>query len=132
MKKRLRKKLHKGEYKETGVSIRVLADQAAATEILDSFAEIADENGLIFCGGGIGHIMLPSEQYGDLTMPGKVEYLMCALAADPYLLTDCILGYFMDPTNKIISLEKIASIKNGVEGNISTEYQINPGIDLWN
>jgi len=58
---------------------------------------IADDNELIFCGDGIGNIIVPNEKYGNLTMPKKIENLVLALISDPYLLTDYIIGYYATP-----------------------------------
>ena len=41
------------------------------------------------------------------------------LATDQYVLTDCILGYFTDPGNKVIAPEEIANIKRAIEANIN-------------
>jgi hypothetical protein len=57
MRKRLRKKLHKGEFQEMGFEIRFRMsndlDEAAFDALIDAFIEQAIEaNGLMFGGGG--------------------------------------------------------------------------------
>jgi len=57
MRKRLRKKLHKGEFQEMGFEIRFRiskdVDEAAFNALIDAFIEQAiEENGLMFGGGG--------------------------------------------------------------------------------
>ena len=91
--------------------------------------DIADENWIVFCCGGIGHIMVPSEQYDAFTMPSKIEHLMLFLIAVPDASADCIMGYFFDPVNKRIIPDKTAAIKAALG---SVDYQINCDIDLWN
>ncbi|MDL2320709.1 YggL family protein [Alistipes sp. OttesenSCG-928-B03] len=131
MKKRLRKKLHKGEFQEVGIFVKVTVTGATAADVLDKLADIADTNRLVFSGGGVGHIILPSEEYGDITMPRKVEYLMSALISDPYLLSDGIIGYYSNPAAKMIPLEKIESVKASINA-LNMEYKANYCVDLWN
>ena len=75
MKKRLRKKLHKGEFQHYGISIMAFANAENVDAILDTIAEIAERYDIIFCGGGLNRMILPSEKYGDLTIPTKVLFL---------------------------------------------------------
>ena len=131
MKKRLCKKFHKGDFKEVGVSIRVSANADTAADVLGNLATIADDNGLVFCGGGIGHFITPNEKYGNLTMPKKVEDLMLALIPEPYLLTDCVVGYYTNPSAKIISADKIESMKAAINA-LNVEHGANYSVDLWN
>ena len=131
MKKRLRKKLRKGEFKEIGVSIRVTVTDATAADVLDGLADIADVNKLTFAGGGAGHIITPGEEYGEITMPRKVESLLLALIPDPYLLSDNIIGYYADPIAKTISADKIERVKSAINA-LNVEHQANYDVDLWN
>ena len=131
MKKRLRKKLHKGEFKEVGIFVKVSVTDATAGDILDKLADIADANKLIFCGGGAGHIITPGEEYGDITMSRKIEYLMLALIPDPYLLSDGIIGYYTDPTTKNISHDKSEKVKAAINA-LNVEHKANYSVDLWN
>lgn len=131
MKKRLRKKLHRDEFREMGISVKVSVTEATAADILDKLADIADANGLIFCGGGAGHIITPGKEYGEITMPRKVEYLMMALIPNPYLLSDGIIGYYTDPVAKTISVDKIEKVKAAINA-LNVEHQANYSVDLWN
>lgn len=131
MKKRIRKKLHKGEFKEMGISVKVTVTDVTAADMLDKLVDIADTNKLIFCGGGAGHIITPGEEYGEITMPRKVEYLMLALIPNPYLLSDGILGYYSDPVAKTISIDKIEKVKAAINA-LNVEHQANYSVDLWN
>ncbi len=131
MKKRLRKKLHKGEFAEIGISIRVSVTDATVADILDKLADIADANRLVFCGGGAGHIITPGEEYGNITMPRKVEYLVLALIPDPYLLSDAIIGYYTDPVAKTISDDRIENVRTAINA-LNVEHDANYSVDLWN
>lgn len=131
MKKRLRKKLHKGEFAKIGISVRVSVTDANVADILDKLAEMADENRLIFYGGGAGHIITPGEEYGNITMPWKVEFLMLALMPDPYLSADAIIGYYADPVARSISDNRIESVKKAINS-LNVEHDANYSVDLWN
>lgn len=56
MKKRLRKKFHKGEFKEVGFEISFIIDnnisEADFDKFLDNFIDIVEVNDLCFSGGG--------------------------------------------------------------------------------
>ena len=54
MKKRLRKKLHKGEFQQYGVSIMVPANTENVDTLLDTLTDIAERHDTIFCGCGLG------------------------------------------------------------------------------
>jgi len=56
MKKRLRKKLHKGEFQQYGISIIVSVNAEKVDTTLDAIADTADRYSLLFCGGGLGRI----------------------------------------------------------------------------
>ncbi len=132
MKKRLEKKLHSGEYAEKGISIKIIATEETAADILDQLAGIADRNGLMLCGGGIGNIILPTAEYGDLTIPTKVERLLLALSDNPYLLTDCVLGYMIAPKDNTMPDDTIGIIKDALCEHFDGLYAANFNVDLWN
>ena len=76
MKKRLRKKLHKSEYKEFGISIFVPANEDGINKKLDTITNIAENNNILFIGGGFGYFTMPSEEYGNMDIPKKIETLI--------------------------------------------------------
>lgn len=131
MKKRLRKKLHKGEFQEIGISIKVTANQNTATTVLQQLAEVAEQNRLIFCGGGAGRIILPPKNYEDLTVPKKIANLIGILSTHPYLLSDCVLGYFSDPINRTMTPEQRCHIADIISSIMTAKYEINSEINLW-
>ena len=57
MKKRLRKKLHLGEFREFGFSVAFQTPSTLSTDernsLLDAFIEMIEQNGLQFGGGGL-------------------------------------------------------------------------------
>ena len=54
--------------------------------------------------------MLPSEEHGELEIPSKVELLISTIAFGKEQLSDCIIGYFVNPVEKDISWD-IANFK---------------------
>jgi uncharacterized protein YggL (DUF469 family) len=132
MKKRIRKKLHKGEFQQHGISIMIPADVNNIEDRLHILTDIADENHILFVGGGLGRFVLPSEEYGDLDIPKKVESLIkyMALSNEPQL--DCIIGYFIHPFEKEINNDIADKVKSKLEESFGNDLEINCKIDLWN
>ena len=132
MKKRLRKKLHKNEFQEFGVSIFVPVNKDNVKEILDAIIDIAENNNILFIGGGIGHFTLPSAEYGNMDIPKKIEILInfIALSNEPQL--EAIVGYFINPDDKEISINIAEKVKSELKAALQTEFKINDRINLWN
>ena len=132
MKKRIRKKLHKGEYQEFGISIFVPANEDSINENLDTITHIADDNNILFIGGGFGYFTLPSEKYGNMDIPKKIETLINYIALSNEPQPDGIIGYFIKPFEKEICIEVAQKVKSELESALNTEVKINLRIDLWN
>ena len=132
MKKRLRKKLRKGEFQQFGISLFVPSNLDDAKKQLDMILDIADNNNLLFVGGGFGHFSMPSEKYNNLDIPPKVVTLIefIALSNEPQL--DGIIGYFINPLENEISKDVAQKVKSELEMSLKTEFKINLKIDLWN
>ena len=75
MKKRLRKKLHKGEFQQFGISLYVPSNLEDGERQLSVILDIADKNQILFVGGGFGYFSMPSEKYNDLDIPKKIQTL---------------------------------------------------------
>lgn len=129
MKKRLRKKWHRGEFKQIGCSVLIPVTLESVDVILDQLTEIAEANNLIFIGGGLGRIVLPSDKYEDRIIPRKVEVLIRGLAFQTDLCKDCILGYFVDFTHRKVIGNKM-EIQTQLES-LNPEYKVNWEVDLW-
>ena len=132
MKRRLRKKLHKGEYQQYGVSIMVPVNVKNVESTLDAITDIADQYNLLFCGGGSGRFVLPSEEYGELEMPSKVEFLVTTIVTGEDQFPDCIIGYFVNPIEKDISQNVANKVKTELENALKVEFKINGRVGLWN
>ena len=65
MKKRIRKKLHVGEFKQTGnvIFINTDGDEQTAETVLELFEPIIENHSLTLAGGGTGRIIIPSGRF---------------------------------------------------------------------
>ena len=132
MRKRLRKKLHKNEFQEFGVSIFVPVNKDNVKEILNDIIDIAENNNILFIGGGLGHFTLPSEKYGNIDIPKKIEILIIFIALSDEPQFEAIIGYFINPDDKEISINIAEKVKSELKAALQTEIKINDRIDLWN
>jgi hypothetical protein len=132
MKKRLRKKLHKGEFQQYGISLMVPVSVENIETTLDAITDIADRYKILCCGGGLGRFVLPSEEHGELEIPSKVELLITTIAFGEEQLSDCIIGYFVNPVEKEISRDIADKVKAELESALKVEFKINCRIGLWN
>ncbi|GHT73322.1 hypothetical protein FACS189456_3610 [Bacteroidia bacterium] len=132
MKKRLRKKLHKGEFAQTGISIAIPITLETVEDALQTITDIAERYKILFIGGGLGRFMLPSKEYGDLDIPKKTLKLieLVALSKDP--LPDYILGHFVNPTGSNISADVTNKIESELKEVVGSNLQFIVNFDLWN
>jgi len=132
MKKRLRKKLHKSEFQEFGISLFVPTDGDSVNKSLDAITHIAEGNNILFIGGGFGYFTMPSEKYGNMDIPKKIETLINYIALSNEPQPDGVIGYFINPFEKEISNEIAQKVKSELETALGTELKINLRVDLWN
>jgi hypothetical protein len=132
MKKRLRKKLHKGEFQQFGISIFVPSDLDNAEKQLNTIIDVADSNNVLFIGGGLGYFSMPSEEYNDLDIPKKIENLIMYAALNDTTQLGGIIGYFINPFEKEISKNVAEKIKSKLEADLKIDFKIHLRIDLWN
>jgi hypothetical protein len=132
MKKRLRKKLHKYEFAQTGISIAIPITLETVENALQTITDIAEHYNVLFVGGGLGRFMLPSKEYGDLDIPQRTLKLieLVALSKDP--LPDYILGHFVNPTENDISADVTNKINSELKEAFGNNLQIIVNFDLWN
>jgi hypothetical protein len=132
MKKRLRKKLHKGEFQQFGISIMVPVNENDIQAKLDAIIDVAEQNNILFNGGGLGLFTLPSKEYGNMDVPKKIETLIKFIALSNEPQPDCIIGYFIKPFEKEINNDVALKVKYELEKALDTEIKVNLKIDLWN
>lgn len=132
MKKRLRKKLHKGEFQQYGISIMVPAAIDTVETTLNGITDIASRHNILFCGGGLGQFVLPSDEYGEQEIPSKVEFLVMNIALSPETLSNCIIGYFVNPAGREITVNTSEEVKTELQNVLGIDFKINCRISLWN
>jgi len=132
MKKRLRKKLHKGEFQQLGISLFVPSNSDDAEMQLDTILNIADNNNILFIGGGFGRFSMPSEKYGNLDIPKKIVDMIMYIALSNEEQLDGIIGYFVNPFEHKISQEIAEKVNAELKNILNTEFKINLRVDLWN
>ena len=132
MKKRLRKKLHRGEFQQYGISIMIPTTVETLETILNGITDIASRHNILFCGGSLGRFVLPSKEFGELEMPSKVEFLVMNIALNPETLSDCIIGYFINPKEKEITIDAADKVKEELQNTLKVDFKINCRISLWN
>jgi len=130
MKKRIRKKLHKDEFQEFGISIFVPVNGDGINEKLDTITHIADNNNILFIGGGFGYFTMPSEEYGNMDIPKKIETVINFIALSNEPQPEGIIGYFIKPFEKEICNEVTQKVKSELETTFGTELKINLRVDL--
>jgi len=132
MKRRLRKKLHKREFQEFGISIFVPVNEGNVKEKLDNIIDIAENNNILFIGGGLGYFTLPPEKYGNMNIPKKIETLIKFIALSNEPQFEAIIGCFVNPHEREISINVAEKVKSKLKEVLQTEFKINEKIDLWN
>jgi len=102
MKKRLRKKYHKGEFRQLGFGVEMLLDPKLITEEtqmdhLDSFLDFVESNNIAVGGGGTllhcSYALCSSKRHGSLTEEDRkkvTEYLKNDPAVLKYHVTDFV------------------------------------------
>ena len=132
MKKRQRKKLHKGEFQQFGISLFVPSDGSNVQESLGVITDIADKNAILFIGGGFGYFVMPSEEYNNLDIPKKIVDLATFIVSNHEQPFDGIIGYFINPFKNEITKDVAEKVKSELETALNAELKINLRIDLWN
>ena len=132
MKKRLRKKLRKGEFQQFGISLFVPSNVDDVERQLDIILDIANNNDILFIGGGFGLFTMPSEKYNHLDIPKKIETLITYIALSNEEQLAGIIGYFIKPFVKEIDNDIAEKVKSELESALKKECKVNIRIDLWN
>ena len=132
MKKRLRRKLHKGEFQQFGISLFVPTNIDDAEKHLDIILDVADNNNILFIGGGFGLISMPSEEYNNLDVPKKIVTLITFIALSKEKQSEGIIGYFIKPFENEICNDVAEKVKSELETALKVDFKINLRIDLWN
>ena len=119
MKKRIRKKLHVGEFKQTGnvIFINTDGDEQTAETVLELFEPIIENHSLTLAGGGTGRIIIP---------PGRFCKQMPLLAGTDLMM---ILVYVKGASE--VPQQALDAIKEAFADE-RYELQISKRMELWN
>lgn len=131
MKKRIRKKLHVGEFKQTGnvIFINTDGDEQTAETVLELFEPIIENHSLTLAGGGTGRIIIPLGRFCK-QMPllaGIVVTTVADESFDPDLMM--ILVYVKGASE--VPQQALDAIKEAFADE-RYELQISKRMELWN
>ncbi len=131
MKKRIRKKLHVGEFKQTGnvIFINTDGDEQTAETVLELFEPIIENHSLTLAGGGTGRIIIPPGIFCK-QMPllaGIVVTTVAEESFDPDLMM--ILVYVKGASE--VPQQALDAIKEAFADE-RYELQISKRMELWN
>lgn len=130
MKKRIRKKLHVGEFKQNGNVIILNSDGEAETAetILSKLELVLDEHSLTATGGGCGRIIIPSKQ-GNKYIP-EIAGLIVSLVTDGMLPADEMMFCIYKKGANEVPQEALDAIKETFADE-KFKLKIGRSIDLW-
>ena len=130
MKKRIRKKLHVGEFKQTGnvIFINTGGDEQIAENVLEMLDPVIENHSLTVAGGGNGRIIIPHRQ-GNKHIPllaGIVVTTVAEESFDPDLMM--FLVYVKGASE--VPQEALDAIKETFADE-KYELQIGKRMELW-
>ncbi len=131
MKKRIRKKLHVGEFKQTGnvIFINTDGDEQTAETVLEMLEPVIENHSLTVAGGGTGRIIVPSGRIGKQIplLAGIVVTTVAEESFDPDLMM--FLVYVKGAPE--VPQEALDAIKETFADE-KYELQIGEKMELWN
>ena len=131
MKKRIRKKLHVGEFKQTGnvIFINTDGDEQTAETVLELFEPIIENHSLTLAGGGTGRIIIPPGRFCK-QMPLLASIVVTQVAEESF---DPELMMFLAYVKGTSEVPQVAldAIKEAFADE-RYELQISKRMELWN
>ena len=131
MKKRIRKKLHVGEFKQTGnvIFINTDGDEQTAETVLELFEPIIENHSLTLAGGGTGRIIIPPGRFCK-QMPLLAGIVVTTVADESF---DPELMMFLAYVKGTSEVPQVAldAIKEAFADE-RYELQISKRMELWN
>ncbi|MSS17404.1 50S ribosome-binding protein YggL [Sodaliphilus pleomorphus] len=130
MKKRIRKKLHIGEFKQYGnvIVIKTNFSEETAEEILMKFEAIIDSFSLTVAGGGTGRIIIPTRQ-GNKYIPTLPGLIVTSIAKGELPLDEMMFCIYVK-NESCVPQEALGAIKTTFADK-KYALQIGKSIDLW-
>jgi len=130
MKKRIRKKLHVGEFKQTGnvIFINTDGDEQTAETVLEMLEPVIENHSLTVAGGGTGRIIVPSGRIKQIPLlAGIVVTTVAEESFDPDLMM--FMVYVKGAPE--VPQEALDAIKETFADE-KYELQIGEKMELWN
>jgi len=130
MKKRIRKKLHVGEFKQTGnvIFINTDGDEQTAETVLEMLEPVIENHSLTVAGGGTGRIIVPSGRIKQIPLlAGIVITTVAEESFDPDLMM--FMVYVKGAPE--VPQEALDAIKETFADE-KYELQIGEKMELWN
>ena len=127
MKKRIRRKLHIGEFKQFGNVIAFNTDgkEETAEALLDKFERLIDEYSLTVAGGGTGRILMPSRK-NNKYIPTLAATLVTAVAQeqplDQMMFCVYVKGASEVPQSAIDAIKETFASEN---------VQVGNNVEIW-
>lgn len=130
MKKRIRKKLHVGEFKHYGnvINIRPQGKEGNAEDILETLEPIIANFSLNIVGGGMGRLLIPSRK-GNKTVPDLAGTVVSIILDETYPSDQMMFCVYVKGANEVPQAA-LDAIKATLA---DEEYSVLVGkrIDLW-
>ncbi|BEG98654.1 hypothetical protein [Bacteroides sedimenti] len=115
MKKRLRKKLHVGEYKyRKGFCVYLPVTKENVTDHLENMSQIAKDNNLLFMGFGCDTINFSDESFIKKPIPLEIFIFLKSTIAYREDYEDLLIAYFTSPSFGFIRQENLSAAKSAV------------------
>lgn len=130
MKKRIRKKLHVGEFKQYGnvIIINTNGDEETAEDILMKLEHIIEDYSLTIAGGGTGRIIIPSKK-GNKYIPTIAGLVVTSVAEGSVPMDEMMFCVYVKGAIEVPK-ETLETIKNTFADE-KYKVQIGNNIDLW-
>lgn len=131
MKKRIRKKLHVGEFKQTGnvIFINTDGDEQTAETVLEMFEPVIENHSLTVAGGGTGRIIIPQRK-GNKHIPLLAGIVFTTVAEDSFDLDMMMFLVYVKGASEVPQ-EALDAIKETFADE-KYELQIGERMELWN
>lgn len=131
MKKRIRKKLHVGEFKQTGnvIFINTDGDEQTAETVLEMLEPVIENHSLTVAGGGTGRIIVPSGKI-EKQIPLMAGIVVTTVAEDSFDPEQMMFLVYLKGASEVPQ-EALDAIKETFADE-KYELQIGERMELWN
>lgn len=130
MKKRIRKKLHVGEFKHCGnvIIIKTQGEERNAERILQMLEHVIDEYSLNVAGGGTGRLLMPPKK-GNKTIPELAATVVSIVVDESYPGDQMMFCVYVKGTSEVPQAALDAIKETFADEKYAV--QVGKSIDLW-